>query len=312
MANQTVEKVVQNGVAFRVGTLADSRLVFEVFERTLADLNRRMGGTESTSASDPIQLERMWEERRSLYEHLACSAEHFWIAEKDGIAIGFARSVLRDGVRQLTEFFVLPDAQSAGVGRELLRRAFPNDGVRHRSILTTTDVRAQARYLKSGVYPRFPVYYFGRTPEIVEVPSDLTAQPIDVTTSDRAVLGELDKGILGYRRDVDHTWLLTDRKGFLYYRGDRVLGYGYVGVRSGPFALWDTSDYLSVLAHAENEAALQGRPEFGLEVPMVNRVVVDYLLQRRFRLDSFIAILMSDEPYGRFENYIATSPPFFV
>ena len=54
MANQTVEKVDQNGVAFRVGTLADSRLVFEVFERTLADLNRRMGGKEPTSASDPI------------------------------------------------------------------------------------------------------------------------------------------------------------------------------------------------------------------------------------------------------------------
>jgi hypothetical protein len=88
--------------------------------------------------------------------------------------------------------------------------------------------------------------------------------------------------------------------------------YGYVGARSGPFALLDASDFPAVLGHAENQAAVQGRDEFGLEVPMVNRAAVDHLLACGFRLDSFMALLMSDAPLGRFENYIATSPPFFM
>jgi len=35
-------------------------------------------------------------------------------------------------------------------------------------------------------------------------------------------------------------------------------------------------------------------------------------LKRGFRLDKFMAVLMSDVPFGRFENYILTSPPFFL
>ncbi len=67
-----------------------------------------------------------------------------------------------------------------------------------------------------------------------------------------------------------------------------------------------------MLAHAESKAAAQGQEEFGLEVPMINHVVVDYLLARGFRLDWFMAMLMSDKPFGKFENYIVTSPPFIL
>jgi maleate cis-trans isomerase len=45
---------------------------------------------------------------------------------------------------------------------------------------------------------------------------------------------------------------------------------------------------------------------------MVNKTVVDYLLGRGFRIDSFVALLMSNISFGRFEHYIVTSPPFFI
>jgi hypothetical protein len=211
-----------------------------------------------------------------------------------------------------TEFFVLPGEQSAGVGRELLARAFPANGAAHRSIMATTDIRAQARYLKAGVYPRFPVFYFGRPPEPVTVTTDLTIEPITASPENLAAIGALDRALLGHRRDVDHSWLMSERQGYLYIRGDRSVGYGYVGARNGPFAVLDADDFPAVLAHAENEAAAHGRKEFGIEVPMVNRVAVDYLLARGYRMDSFIAILMSDTPWGSFEHYIVTSPPFFL
>ncbi len=309
---QPKAKLSCSSVTFRPGTLADSYTVFNVFEESMADLSQRLGSMTPTSAADPVALARMWEERRSLYEHLARTAEHFWLAERDGQVIGFSRSILRDGVCELTELFVLPGQQSAGVGRELLARTFPVNGAKHRSIIATADFRAQALYLKAGVYPRFPIYYFGRAPEVVRVDTDLAFEPFTASPENLAVIGALDEALLGHRRDEDHTWLLSDRQGYLYYRGDRPVGYGYIGTKNGPFALLDASDFPAVLAHAESEAAAQGRDEFGLKVPMVNRTTVDYLLARGYCLDSFIAILMSDAPWGKFENYIVTSPPFFV
>jgi hypothetical protein len=95
-------------------------------------------------------------------------------------------------------------------------------------------------------------------------------------------------------------------------RNERPVGYGYLGVRNGPFTLLDETDFPAVLAHAESQALRQGRKEFGLEVPMIIQVAVDYLLGRGFRLDSFMAVMMTDRPFARFENYILTSPPFFL
>jgi hypothetical protein len=253
----------------------------------------------------------MWEERRSLYEHLARTAEHFWLAERDGQLVGFSRSVLRGGVRELTELFVLPGEQSSGLGRELLARSFAADGANHRSVIASADFRAQALYLKTGVYPRFPIYYFGRAPESVRVIADLSFEPITASPENLKTLGELDETLLGHRRDVDHAWFSTDRQGYFYHRDGQPVGYGYLGVRNGPFALLDANDFPAVLAHAESQAAAKGRDEFGVEVPMVNQAAVDHLLARGFRIDSFMALLMNDAPFGKFENYIFTSPPFF-
>ena len=74
---------IQAPLTFRPGTVADSYAVFRVFEETLADLNQRFGSTTPTSWQDPTALERMWAERRPLYEHLAQTAELFWVAEQD-------------------------------------------------------------------------------------------------------------------------------------------------------------------------------------------------------------------------------------
>jgi GNAT superfamily N-acetyltransferase len=300
-------------LTFRPGTYDDSYTVFTIFERSLADLVRRFGSTEPTSAADPQALQRMWDERQSLYEHLANTCEHFWLTERDGEAVGFARSILRDGLLQLTEMFVLPGEQSRGIGRELIGRVFPaDDGISHRSIIASTDNRAQALYLKAGVYPRLPLYYFGRSPERVSFSSDLVFKPIQDSPSNLAILAEIDKAVLGFKRDVDHSWFLTERDGFLYFRGGKPVGYGYLGVRNGPFALFNPKDFPDVLAHAESQAADNGHREFGVELPMVNTVAVDYLLERGFKMDVFLALVMNDDPVTKFENYIVTSPPFFL
>ncbi len=299
-------------ITYRPAGLADSRAAFEIFQRSILDLGQRLNVMAVTGGQDEAVLAGLWEERRPLYEHLARTAERFWLAEADGQPVGYARSILRDGVRELTEFFVLPGQQSAGVGRELLARAFPAEGARRRLINATTDQRAQARYLKAGVYPRFPVYYFSRAPEAAEESGDLSVEPLAAGAETLAGLHAIDEAVLGHARDADHAWLLADRAGFFYRRGGRPVGYGYVGLHSGPFALLEARDFPCVLAHAETEAARQGRERFGVEVPMLNRAAVDHLLGRGFEIDAFFSLLMTDAPFGQFENYLLTSPPFFL
>lgn len=180
-------------VVFRPGTVADSYAVFHLFEHVLADLIRRLGYNQPTSADDPDALAQMWEERRSLYDHLARTASHFWLAQQAGRVVGFARSIRRNGVFQLTELFVSPEAQGAGVGRSLLERAFP-----------------------------------------------------------------------------------------------------------------------AVLAHAEGCAADADRNHFGVEVPMINRAAVDYLLSQGYFVEPFVAHVLTDRPFGHFDRYLITAPPFFL
>lgn len=299
-------------ITYRRGTPADSYTVFEIFELTLTDLVQRLGSTEKTSSANPRALERMWAERRSLYEHLAHTAERFWIAERQGQAIAFARSILRDEVRQLTELFVLPGEQSSGLGRELIQRAFPLSGARLRSVIATADTRAQTLYLKMGLFPRFPIYYFGRKPEAIAVDTDLSFKPITSSPDHLDLIGRLDRRIIAHHRDEDHKWLIANRQGYLYYRDGQLVGYGYLGKRNGPFSLLEAADFPAILAHGESQAAENGHQEFGVEVPMINEVAVGYLLQRRFRIDSFVAMMMSNTPFGQFENYIITSPPFLL
>jgi hypothetical protein len=303
----------ETAVTFEPGTTADSYAVFLLFEQVYADLLRRQGITEATSVRDPAALARTWAARRPMYQHLATTADQFWLARRRGQIIGFARSIVRDGIRLLTELFVLPGEQSAGLGRELLSRAFPLEGDERRWLLATGDLRAQALYLRSGLYPNFPAYYFWRQPRQLQlVESDLEVKTATASAGTIQAMGDIDARILGHQRDVDHRWLLSDRHGYLYLRDGKPVGYGYIGHSNGPFALLDEADYPAVLARAESELARLDSTHFGLEVPMVNHQAVDYLLRNGFRIGDFIAQFMSNGQTGRFGNYIMTSPPFIL
>jgi GNAT superfamily N-acetyltransferase len=290
--------------------------------RSVLDLSQRQGVMAITGGDDPAVLEELWERRRSLMEHLTRTAESFWVAENRGQVIAYARSILRlsqthiGGLAQhleLTEFFVQPGEQSQGVGRQLLKRVFPNEKHNlHRSIIATTDSRALSLYLNTKVYPRFPIINFERIPDRIEFPTDLGFERLILADGALAILSSIDEAVLGFSRPEDHAWLMSDRQGYLYTRLGKPVGYGYVGYRSGPFALLDSSDFPAVLAHAETQAALAGYPDFGVETPMVNRHAVDYLLRRQFRLSPFIALFLCDKPFGRLENYLATAPPFIL
>lgn len=298
-------------INYRPGTIEDSQAVFQIFIKALKDLGSRTNVMPITGGNDPRVLEDLWQRRRSMFEFLAREAFQFWVAERDGELAGYARSIQFDGLQELTEFFVLPEQQSAGIGSELLARAFPDADAHYRTIVATLDERALYRYLKAGVFARFPIKYFYRQAEKVEVTSDLQFEVTDHEIHLEAI-NRIDNQILGHVREPIHRWLDTSRSGFMYRRNGEVVGYGYLSdTGCGPFALLDEEDSPAVLAHAESLMAERGE-EFGVETPLINRKAIEYFTWRRYRMDAFTVLFMSNKPFGRFENYLCFSPIFFM
>lgn len=303
-------------IIYRRGTLDDMRPVQHVFRNSIYDLLHRVG-IFSVDRPTEAEMEDNWQRRKGLYEHLTTHADQYWVAERVGEGentreiIGYARSILDDAgkVRELTEFFVAPGVQSSGVGRELLSRAFPADEQITRCIIATGDARAQARYLKSGVYPRFVIYEMSHKPETRPVPPELDVQPMSLNDETLALLAEVDALVIGQRRDTQHRWLLADRPGYFYRVGGQIIGYGYIGKDDqGPFALRDPQWFPAVLAHAETEADRLGSEEFLVNVPSVNETVIQYCLGRGFHIFPFILYFMTNRPFGQFDRYIITEP----
>lgn len=297
-------------IAYRAGTLEDSHAVFQVFVKTIMDYSERMNVMGITGGNDPEVMKSLWERRKTMFEFLARTASHFWVAEQDGEIVAYARSMEHDGLIELTEFFVSPLHQSGGLGRQLLARAFPQTDSPYRTVIATLDERALARYLKAGVYARFPLKYFYRPAETVDFKTDLSIEPMEQNIH-LEKMNQIDKHIIGHSRPAVHEWIATTRDGFVYKRGGEIVGYGYVGSSSGPFAVLDENDFPAVLAHAESLAAEKGS-EFGVETPLINKKAIQYFLDRKYQIDSFTALFMSNVPFGKFENYLCFSPEFFM
>ncbi|WKZ40162.1 MAG: GNAT family N-acetyltransferase [Anaerolineales bacterium] len=297
-------------ITYRQADIADSYNVFKVFLRSIMDYSERMNVQAITGGNDPEKLASIWESRKPLFDFLARDASQFWVAERDGEILGYARTIEHDGLQELTEFFVSPNQQSAGIGSGLLSRAFADNGATYRTIIATLDERALYRYMQMGVYGRTMLKYFYRKAETVSVPGDLVIEPLDLGVHLEAI-HRIDRVILNHARGSIHEWLAGARDGFVYKRDADVVGYGYVGGSHGPFAVLDDDDFPAVLAHAESRMAEQGE-EFGVSVPLVNRKAIDFLTARKYKIDSFSALLMSNVPFGKFENYLTFAPEFFL
>lgn len=300
-------------ITYRKATPADNPTTFNIFQQSLEDFGRRAGVMAITGGWDPEKVKKLWDRRRLYWEHLTNTSDEYWLAENGRAeAIGYARSIVRGEHRELTDFFVLPGSQSAGVGKELIQRAFPQD-TPHRSVIATPDARALARYLKAGVYPFLSELYFERKPEPVWVETDLTIAALNDLNAVIPALGDIDQAVLGYRRAVDHQFLYQDRTLFLYRRAGRSVGYGYIEKDYyGPFALLDNRDFPAVLAHAESQAHSLGASRVGFETPTLNTEAIYYLMKRGYRIEGFMGSIMSNKPFGNFANYILTSPPYFL
>jgi len=295
-------------IRLRRGTPADSRAAFDVLVEAARDLTARQGIHWNP---DP---EEFWTQSESFYRHLATHAAEWWLAEDRASSevIGYARSILRGGLLELSEFFVRPAHQSAGIGRQLLDKAFPAGRGDVRAIVATTDVRALRSYYRAGTVARFPIATLEGAPHRSDDAVEL--EPMRAGEEQIPMLEGLEAAVLEFDRGADDfRWLLKEREGYVYERDGRPVGFGFVGTTgSGPVVALDAADQVSILRHLEGRAAELGVEELGLEVPMVNEVAVRHLLDRGFKIDPFLTLLMSNRPFGQFDRFIGFGPPLVL
>jgi GNAT superfamily N-acetyltransferase len=303
------------GLRIRRGRPEDTRACHELMWHAATDLGMRRGTPLDGTADD------WWNDMRAVHEQLEANAAEWWVAELDGVAstdsglIGYARSMQRGGLVELTEFFVRPGRQSAGLGRELLSRAFPAGRGEVRSIIATTDERALRRYYGAGVVARFPFLSLSAEPGDAPGPDGLHAERITGVRAIGAVI-DVERAVLGYPRgEREIRVLLREREGWLYRRGTAgdVAGYAFLGARgSGPMATLEPHDLPGVLLHVESRARALGMAKLELEVPSVAETAVRHLLGRGYRISPWLNLLMSDHPFGQFDRFIGFSPPLFL
>jgi GNAT superfamily N-acetyltransferase len=298
------------GVTLRRGTHDDTPACHAILWEAATDLGIRQGTPLEGTADD------WWVGMESLHGHLAADAAEWWVAEEPGSRqiLGYARSIERSGLLELTEFFVRPGRQSQGLGRALIERAFPVGRGEVRVIIATSEVRALARYYAADTVPRFPIFTLKREPVGDALESRLTASAPGDEGGLAEAVGEIERAVLGYvRGPAELAWLSGQREGYVYRNGDNVVGYAFVGpAGAGPIAALDPVLLPDMLLHVERRAHEIGLESLELEVPAPNGVAVRHLLGRGFRIDPWINFLLSNRPFGEFDRFIGISPPVFL
>jgi GNAT superfamily N-acetyltransferase len=296
-------------ITIRRGTLKDGFATYRVLREAVNDLATRIG-------ADPIpgDAESNYERIEPLFRHLTETAAEFWVAQDgtDGI-VAYARSIEHGGFFELTEFFVMPEHQSAGIGRRLLERAFPEDRGELRVIVATTDVRALSRYLKAGLTARTPVLSLIGPPTAALDQADDWGEQVRATSPALAELAELDRAIAGFARESTLPWLAETRDAILFRRDGLAVGYAFVGARgTGPIGAADPADLPPILDEVLRRAPRVGLETVSFDIPMSNGVAVRHLIGRGLTIDPFLTLLLSNREFGQMDRYVAYSPPIFL
>jgi GNAT superfamily N-acetyltransferase len=296
----------------RPGTAADSRPAFDVFVAAVTDLAARLGSPWDANADE------LWPRLQPMFDMIAAHAAEWWVAtDGAGAVIGYARSVERGGLFELSEMFVLPRKQAAGIGRLLLERAFPTGRGEVRAIIATTDVRALANYYRAGTAARFPITSLLGAPgkRAGRAPLEPSLEAITATPDDIPALLELERGAIEFDRGPDEMrWLIEQREGCLYRRAGRLLGSSFLTTRGaiGPVVAASPQDMPGILDRVERRAAELEVEELTVDVPGPNEAALRHLLERGLQLDTFLTVLMSSRPFGDFSRFIGFAPPFVL
>ena len=180
-----------------------------------------------------------------------------WIAEEADQILGFAFSWTSEDFWFLAQLFVAPGQQGRGIGQELLQRTLNHartSGAVNKALITFTfNPVSQGLYIRHGLFPRFPIYFFSASrSDLTRLPAaPLTWLPLVESQPHLQHLAAIDARALGFSRAKHHRFLINDERtsGALLCAGDDPIGYAYVSRDGhiGPLAVSDRGALESAL-----------------------------------------------------------------
>lgn len=235
----------------RLATSDDIPAISSIFYESFNDLHAK----HHMDPEDPTQDSWI---RGAMKHFLATDPGNQWIAEdEDGEAAGFVSALRREDFWFLAFLFVLPQAQTGGLGRELLERVLPPKEERPALEIATMIESFQpvsaGLYASLGMSPRMPTYKVNgvRPSQLPELPAGVRAEPL--TPEHLEAIEALDRRLLGYARPQDHRMWLGEAavSGFVFVDShdvDTPAGYGYVDDEGiGPAAGRDETMLTAIL-----------------------------------------------------------------
>ena len=197
----------------------DIDAVFRVSVAAFQDLARRFG--EEPEPEQPVA-----HARTRVGRLLATDPGGAWVAERGGEVVGASLGIVREGVWGLSLLVVQPDAQSSGVGRELLDRAHAHgDGARGRIVLASPDARALRSYARLGL-ALHPVVRAAGRPQNTAMPAEVrpgTLADLPLTVAvDRAVRTAAHGDDIAALLEVGGDILVLDDRGYAVAREGSV------------------------------------------------------------------------------------------
>ena len=236
-----------------------------------------------------------------------------WIAELNGVAVGFSMALQRGDIWYLSQLFVQPDQHGHGIGRELLRRAqaYGRDHeARVFAVVATTSPVAHGLYMRAGMFALGLGYRMsGQLVPLLELPGGDDA--ISAAEGFDDAIAALDREVFGAERRQDHAYYrdTASRSGaessFALIRDGALRGYCYAVADGGfiaPMSAYEPADQLPLLRAAASWLTEHGVSTGNLFVLSHNRMLMKVLLDAGWRSQRWSFVLTS-APFGKFDRY---------
>jgi|CXWL01.1.fsa_nt_gi ribosomal protein S18 acetylase RimI-like enzyme len=244
---------------------------------------------------------------------LATDPDGCWVAEINGLVIGFAQAFVRGDIWFLAQLFVHPEVHALGIGHELLRRAAQYGRARDVgvfSVVSSTSPAAQSLYMRNGMFA-FAIGYRLVAPigALLDLPQPVANKKIVVDCSGwQDPMAELDRATFGADRRMDHAFYLNDwpdgNASFALMRDGDFLGYGYASLPGfiAPLAAYEAEDQLPLLRTCAEWLDGRGATEGTVWVLSLNQTLITALLSRGWRVAGW-SFLKANKPFGQFDRY---------
>ena len=277
---------------------------------SINDLTERHGFGPMATASPPnFQLFSLKDDPDGL-----------WIAEDGGDIVGFAWSWVCDDVWFLAQLFVDPSQQGRGIGNKLIKLTLEHARkaqAAHKALITFTFNRvSQGLYIRHGLFPKMPIYFFGAAREQVRagLPEPrLHSIAIDGTASHMKKLAEIDALAIGVTREKHHRYLRSDpaTAGVLLCAGSECVGYAYIGSNGhiGPLAVTRTDVLGDAFTAALTMAANGSSDKVSAFLPGTCDSALSLAVKHGMRI-TFPMLLMASPGYGDWTQYLPRNPGF--